>query len=106
MSKDINREFLSNQLIKLGDMMGDGLHHEADGKWISAEYRRISKLLYPEEFKRKREQKTKRINERIAELLENRKCDKCGGELKQSRSGSKVINCTSCPARYKLSKAK
>lgn len=106
MYKGLDREFLSRKLIQLGDMMGDGLHHGKDGKWISTEYRRISKLLYPEEFKRKREKKVKQINERIAELLENRKCDKCGGNLKQSRSGSKVINCTSCPARYKLGKAK
>jgi len=106
MSKNLDREFLSNQLIKLGDMMGDGLHHEADGKWISAEYRRISKLLYPEEFKRKREQKTKQINEKILELIKDKKCRKCGSKLKQSRSGSTVINCTSCPAKYKLGKAK
>lgn len=30
---------LHEQLIKLGDMMGDGLHHEDGGKWIEREYK-------------------------------------------------------------------
>lgn len=93
-------------------MMGDGLHHEAGGKWISAEYRKISKLLYPEEFAKKRKQKAEQINQRIAELLPLRKCTKlinpnvCGADLKQSRSGSKVVLCTKCDGKYKLGKAK
>jgi len=34
-----NNEHLLAQLVKLGDMMGDGLHNEPDGKWIEREYR-------------------------------------------------------------------
>lgn len=107
MSSELDHKYLSNQLIKLGDMMGDGMHHEPDGKWISAEYRKISKLLYPEEFKEKRRQKSDKINERIAELLTTTKC-KCGGTLKQSRSGSRIIRCTEnlCNSQYKLGKAR
>lgn len=40
-----DNDFLLNQLVKLGDMMGDGLHHEPDGKWIEKEYRKIAKQL-------------------------------------------------------------
>lgn len=101
-----DRDFLSRQFIRLGDMMGDGLHHEPDGKWISTEYRKISKLLYPEEFKRKRKQKADQINNRINELLKENKCRKCNSELKQSRSGSRILNCTQCNSKYKLGKAK
>ena len=32
-------------LIQLGDMMGDGLHHEPDGYWIPKEYKRILRAL-------------------------------------------------------------
>ena len=33
---------LWNRFIRLGDMMGDGLHHEPDGKWIERDYKPIS----------------------------------------------------------------
>ena len=36
---------LHSQLIKLGDMMGDGLHHEPDGRWISKEYTKVLRAL-------------------------------------------------------------
>lgn len=35
-------EHLWRQFEKLGEMMGDGLHHEADGKWISVEYKKLA----------------------------------------------------------------
>ena len=43
-------EHLWRQFEKLGEMMGDGLHHEADGKWISVEYKKLAKILCPEGF--------------------------------------------------------
>ena len=43
-----DNEFEWNQFCRLGEMMGDGLHHEPDGKWISKEYRRLSRILVPE----------------------------------------------------------
>ena len=43
-----DRDILHQQLVNLGDMMGDGLHLEKDGRWITREYRRISKILFPE----------------------------------------------------------
>lgn len=96
-----SREFLSSQLIKLGDMMGDGLHHEPDGYWIAKEYRRISKILYPEMYKDLRKAKNAAIDKTIAEKLKTDKCFKCHSELKQTRSGSKVVRCVSCGAKFK-----
>lgn len=91
---------LSNQLIKLGDMMSDGLHHEADGKWINKEYGKVLRALHPEIYQEKRRLKAIKINEAIDRLLLTFICTKCDGKLKQARSGSKVCYCTVCNARY------
>ena len=99
-----DREFLSRQLIRLGDMIGDGLHHETDGKWISREYRRIAKALGYEMPTEKRANNNDAINEKMAERVKEVSCRKCGGELKQSRSGSMQAKCTSCDAKFKLLK--
>lgn len=39
LSKEVE-DRLYGQLVKLGDMMGDGLHHEPGGKWISRDYKK------------------------------------------------------------------
>lgn len=96
-----DREFLSNQLIKLGDMIGDGLHHEADGEWISREYSRICRILYPDMFPKK--DFTQR-NNAVAKWCENHKCLRCEGELKQTKSGSLRVVCKSCNTKFQLSK--
>lgn len=95
-------QHLWNQFCKLGEMMGDGLHHEPDGKWISKEYRRLAKILLPEDKEYKsmaRKAKATSIDLQMSNLLANRKCS-CGGEIKQNRSGCKVAYCQSCNARY------
>lgn len=97
-----DNDFEWNQFIKLGEMMGDGLHHEPDGKWITRDYNRLAKILIPElkeETKERRKRKALRINEQLAKLILDKKC-KCGGELKQKRSGTKVVYCIVCDARY------
>lgn len=99
----MNQDFLSNQLIKLGDMMGDGLHHEEP--WIAKEYGRILRKLHPEIFQEIRRKKAINTNEQMDRLLQEKKCI-CGGSFKQSRSGSKVAYCTSCGKRVKAVKAK
>lgn len=96
----MDRDFLHNQLVKLGDMMGDGLHHESDGKWIEKEYSKIFNQLYPEHKKELRKKKADRINEQIKNLLETKTCP-CGGKLKQSRSGSIILYCEVCDNRFK-----
>jgi len=45
------RKTLQRQLIKLGDMMGDGLHHESP--WIAKEYRKVAKRLFPNMYSSK-----------------------------------------------------
>lgn len=93
---------LWNQFCKLGEMMGDGLHHEPDGRWIAKEYRQLAKILIPEmkeENSIRRKIKNAATDTQIAKLLEDRKCS-CGGELKQKRSGAKVVYCQVCNCRY------
>lgn len=95
------KKHLHDQLIRLGDMMGDGLHHEPDGKWISKEYRRVAKALgYIPKAKRS----TKEIDERMKERVATVPCLKCNGQLKQTRSGSMRASCVSCGARFQLLK--
>ena len=100
--KPRNNEFEWRQFCKLGEMMGDGLHHEADGKWIVKEYKRLSKLLLPNlpnNDKIKRKQKAESIDKQMQQILLKKFCS-CGGILKQKRSGTKVAYCQTCNARY------
>lgn len=96
-----NNDNVHAQLIKLGDMMGDGLHHEPDGKWIEREYKKIFDSLYPEHKKAARLKKAILINDQIKKLLERIKCKNCSGQLKQSRSGSRIVYCLECNGRFK-----
>lgn len=99
-----------NQFCKLGEMMGDGLHNEPDGKWITKDYNRLAKILIPElkeESKERRRLKAISIDSQMVKLIEKIKCS-CGGNLKQARSGSKVAYCQNedCKKRYKANKKK
>lgn len=85
-----DRAHLHNQLIKLGDMMGDGLHLEPDGKWISKEYAQVTKALG---YGPKRRNRSAQINEAMIKRVAAVKCGKCGLELKQTKSGSKRAAC-------------
>jgi hypothetical protein len=97
--------FEMRQFCRLGEMIGDGLHNEPDGRWISKEYARLSKLLFPKtkeekEFTAKvRKSKNEALDIKMKELLASKEC-KCGGSIKQSRSGSLVAYCEKCKARY------
>lgn len=98
----MNNDFLYRQLEKLGEMMGDGLHLEPDGKWIEIEYTRIAKQLglIP-----KRKINTKYINSVVERGLKTLKCE-CGGTLKQTRKGSYVVKCERCGNKYKIKRRK
>lgn len=98
-----NDDFLYNQLVKLGDMMGDGLHHESDGKWIEKEYKAITKVLMPEVFADIRKKKRDNVDKQMAELLLKNKCE-CGGILAQVRKGVKVSVCLLCGKKYRAVK--
>ena len=95
---NIDKDFWYQQLIKLGDMMGDGFHLEPDGKWVEKEYKRIAKELglIP-----KRKNHSEKINSFMQKRIICEKCS-CGGELKQSRSGSFIAQCKECGRKYRL----
>ena len=109
---DESKDLMWRQFIMLGDRIGDGDHWEEP--WISKEYNRLLKILVPpteEEKKWKaeiRRLKNKNINEQIKNRLEADKCNKCNSTLKQTRSGSKVVQCTNeeCKARYQYKSKK
>jgi len=94
------KKHLHNQLIKLGDMMGDGLHHEPDGKWIPKEYKKILKALGI--YGIKRENNSENINKLMNDRIKTITCQKCSGLLYQTRSGSMIGKCVNCGARFKL----
>lgn len=96
------RKDLCSQLVKLGDMMGDGLHFEPDGKWIPAEYRRVAKALGIKMPSKPRANNSAAINEHMAQRVLDVSCRECGGKLKQTRSGSTRAACTQCGNRYGL----
>lgn len=102
----IRTEIEDNQwsrFCRLGEMMGDGEHNEPGGKWISQEYKKLSKILIPElkeESTERRKRKAIHINGQMDKLLQTKKCS-CGGQLKQGRSGTKIAYCTVCNLRYK-----
>ncbi|WP_233979584.1 hypothetical protein [Pectobacterium versatile] len=102
-----DRDFLHRQLVKLGDMIGDGLHYESDGKWIPKEYRRVAKALgydMPATKNPHNEEMTIEINARMAARISEVSCKACGGELKQVRSGSMRASCKKCGAKFQLMK--
>lgn len=108
----MDRDFLHHQLVKLGDMLGDGLGYEEP--WIGKEYRKIYNLLYPptkEEKQAKaeiRRKKNENINKQIEEKLKTNSCTKCNSKLKQTRSGSKVVQCINeqCKAKFQYKSKK
>jgi len=96
-----DEDFSYRQLVRLGDMMGDGLHHEPDGKWIEKEYKNTLKTLgiYP-----KRKNNSKEINEAMNKSLQNIVCQKCNGILTQTKSGSMRAKCQVCGAKFQILK--
>lgn len=98
---DKTNAHLHSQLVKLGDMMGDGLHLEPGGKWINTEYRKILKslgMLPP------RKNNSAVINEAMIKRVAQVPCPNCNGALKQTRSGAKRAKCQQCDNLYQLLK--
>jgi len=92
---------LHRDLIKLGDMIGDGLHREPGGQWINKEYRKVLKalgMLPP------RQNNTARIDEHMIKRISDVSCGNCNGQLKQTRSGSKRAYCLGCNTKWQLLK--
>jgi hypothetical protein len=98
-----------SQFIRLGDMIADGLHYEEP--WISKEYKRLSRILIPEikeQEAENRRQKNKNIDKQLEEKLKTDCCSKCNSKLKQTRSGSKVVQCINeeCKAKFRYKSKK
>jgi len=108
MEKD--NQHLWNSFIRLGEMIGDGDHE----KWVEVEYRRLMKILCPPTEEEKaikaenRRKKNENIDKQIKERLEKDKCSKCNSDLKQTRKGSKVVQCINedCKARFQYKSKK
>ena len=98
-----DKDFLYRQLIRLGDMMGDGLHHEPDGRWIPREYKRALSALG---INSPRKNNTTAINKAMSVALKTAQCSKCRGQLRQSRNGSCRAICLDCGAKFQFKKRK
>lgn len=97
----MDRDFLHGQLVKLGDMIGDGLHLEPGGSWINREYRKTLKALYPEMFPKK---DFSHRDKSVSSWCDTHKCSQCGGQLKQTKSGALRVICKECNSKFQLSK--
>lgn len=98
-AKKSEKEDALNRLVKLGDMMGDGLHLEPGGAWIEKEYRRAMRqagILPP-----KQRSDPSEINEFMNRRVAMEKCT-CGGSLTQTRSGSFRAKCGECGKVWQL----
>jgi len=103
MEKEDKNKHLWDQFIRLGERIGDGDLDASESKWMNREYKRLSKILCPDiadHYKEQQQARNKNRDEQIAKLIEKIKCD-CGGTYKQSRSGSKILNCPNCKKRVK-----
>ena len=99
-----DKDALHRQLIRLGDMMGDGEHHEKGGAWISREYKATLKALGILPKRKRNPANTEAIVKRMSERVAVFKCPKCGGDLKQTKKGSMRAACTACKAKFQLLK--
>lgn len=98
---------LHSQLIKLGDMISDGLADEPGGKWINKEYNQVLRALGMAPPRKKRRSKSPKMLDEINRLMAIRitevACPQCKKHsLKQSRSGSMSARCETCNTGFKL----
>lgn len=100
MSEETSRR-LHAELVKLGDMIGDGLHLQPGGRWIARDYAKVAKELG---YTMPRSSRVADIDKAMASLLQTTSCPDCMGTLKQTRSGSRRVECTDCQRRYQFRK--
>lgn len=101
MEREEKNQHLWDRFIRLGERIGDGDLDASEAKWMNREYKALSKQLCPDiadHYKEQQKARNKNRDEQIAKLIETKKCD-CGGTFKQSRSGSKILNCLQCNRR-------
>lgn len=101
-----DKDYLYERLVKLGDLMADGIHLEPDGAWIEKEYKDTMRLIGISPVKKKRKSPNNTI---IDEFMKKRCCEEiceCGGELVQTRKGSFFAKCKICEKKYRLGKSR
>lgn len=101
-----DKDGLHSQLVRLGDMMGDGQHLERGGGWITKDYKRVCKALGYTMPSKPRVNRSEAINKAVAANLAVNPCSKCGGVLKQTRSGALRAVCTGCGSKFQLRPSK
>lgn len=97
MDEDVKTR-LHKDLVKLGDMLGDG---DCD-PWVGQAYKRTLKALG---MLPKRRASVSTINEAVKVCLEKKQtCPNCQqeGTLVQTRSGAKRVKCTQCDSKFQL----
>lgn len=94
-----DNEFLWSQFIRLGEMLGDG---DCDA-WVGKEYKQIAIQLGLIKCK-PRKNNSKQIDEFMEKRITQARCNKCNGELRQSRKGSLFGICTNCGTKFILGK--
>lgn len=101
-ARKTRKEDALRRLVKLGDMMGDGLHYEPGGEWITREYRQAMKNagLTPQ-----KPRDTEGIDDFMQKRTIQEKCN-CGGALAQTRKGSFRAMCVNCGLKYQLGRRK
>lgn len=95
----MSEDFLWNQFIRLGEMLGDG---DCDD-WVGKEYKRVARQLGLLKNKPHKNH-SKQIDEFMEKRITQVSCSKCNGKLKQSRKGSFVGICVNCGAKFILGK--
>lgn len=113
MGKEIytqDKEWMWSQFIRLGDRIGDGDYEP----YMVKEYKRLMKILCPPTEEEKaiksenRRKKNENMDKQIKERLEKDKCSKCNSALKQTRKGSKIVQCINeeCKAKWQYKSKK
>ena len=106
--RDGQIKFLYGQLDKCGQILAEW-DEDKEPTYYRREYRRIInalRKLEPENWDYPCFQKkdyTER-NKKVAEYCQKHPCPACGGERKQTRSGSFRIVCKNCGTKFQLKK--
>lgn len=90
---------LHDRLVKLGDMLGDGLADEPGGREILREYKAVARQLG---YGPSQEMRRARIDAAMEKAVQVQRC-KCGGALVQTRKGALRAQCVLCKQRYQFS---
>ncbi len=99
--------WLYQQLDKCGQMIAEDDEWGATRRELNREYRRIVKALARLEPDKWRDlpmlrKPSEKYDTLVADFCTKHKCRKCGGDMRQSRSGSLRVVCLQCGAKYQL----